>query len=217
MLPCQRAQMCLDGLGTLVGRDAPSPARGSGGASAASMCDPSDHLQLIVCSHRGPGGIETPEARADPLVAGPGGLVPVVAAVLRDFGGTWIYAAELPEARAVTVPAQRRGAARIDPRPVAISPAMHRGHYEVVSNAVLARVLHGVLPSTEQRARLMTALEQNWKAYRDVNQVFARAILQEPHRDCLLVEDSHLMLLGSAIRRLTTSAPPISYFHHVAW
>jgi trehalose 6-phosphate synthase len=144
--------------------------------------------------------------------------VPVVAALLRTCGGTWIYASDRGLTRS-ELSRPSAGGDFIDLRPLALPEGPHRAHYEIASNAVLARVLHGVLPGGGRAQRLMAELDRAWSAYVDINRRFASAVsgARACSCSCVFVEDSHLMLVGAKLRRMQRDACPVSYFHHVAW
>jgi trehalose 6-phosphate synthase len=173
--------------------------------------------KLIVCSHRGPVSHRTTADGFIPQAAGPGGLVPVMLPALERVGGTWLFA---PMTDADREMAATNGGGNLDGirlRLVALPSAVHREHYETVTNSYLARVFHYLFP-VGRDPTFDARFRHAWECYRAVNEIYAAAIRAERGGEAILIEDMHLMLVAAALRR-SRRAPdvPLLYFHHVPW
>jgi trehalose 6-phosphate synthase len=137
--------------------------------------------------------------------------------VAERFGGTWIASALGPDDLAVSE--GRPGAEDLgfDLRLLPIPPEVHTAHYDIVCNEHLWFLFHYLFDVAEW-PRFDRRFMASWDAYRQLNAVFAKAVLETPGADVVMIQDYHLMTVASEIRR-RRSAPsvPLVYFHHVPW
>ncbi|MDX8034035.1 trehalose-6-phosphate synthase [Lentzea sp. BCCO 10_0856] len=177
---------------------------------------------IIICANRGPVSFVPSAQGAHRWRTGPNGLVAVVLPALRAFGGSWIFAAETAADRRVAeslrrgfpLPLLEDGVAL---HPVAVPPDAYREYYEEFAVGLLGMLFHYLFPMPGV-LRDGLDLNKSWPAYRKVNEIFARQIV-ETHRDSpVLVQDYHLLLVADEVRRLDSGfGQPLIYFHHVAW
>jgi trehalose 6-phosphate synthase len=168
---------------------------------------------ILLCSHRGPVSYRGDE----PVAAGPGGLVSVVAPALETISGKWLFAPSSDDDRRLA----RSGASL---RPGSVTLQMldlpleaHRDHYATVSTEVLSSLFHYMF-ELPLEPRLGDDFRRAWAGYRRVNQIYGRAIVEQHHDyGGVLVEDMHLMLAGAEARAAGAVDAPLSYFHHVPW
>jgi alpha,alpha-trehalose-phosphate synthase [UDP-forming] len=129
-----------------------------------------------------------------------GGLVAALRPALAGRGGAWVGwdggAADLP---------RRVGGLDLDLCPVSLSRRQVDDYYHGFSNRTLWPLLHGLIeePLFERRW---------WRAYREVNELFAAA--PTGGEGLRWVHDYHLMLVPALLRRAGVPGP-IGYFLHV--
>ncbi len=154
---------------------------------------------MIIVSHRGPyrftlqadGGF-----RAEP---GAGGVASALAPlVLGTDDITWVAAAMGDDDRA----AVREGAAvaqGLDLQLLALDPELHRLHYDIISNATLWFLLHGLF-DLPRRPRIDHRFQEAWDAYVSVNHVFAERVAESAKPDeIVLVQDYQLTLVPGMV------------------
>lgn len=154
---------------------------------------------MIIVSHRGPyrftlqadGGF-----RAEP---GAGGVASALAPlVLGTDDITWVAAAMGDDDRA----AVREGAAvaqGVDLQLLALDPELHRLHYDIISNATLWFLLHGLF-DLPRRPRIDHRFREAWDAYVSVNHVFAERVAKSAKPDeIVLVQDYQLTLVPGMV------------------
>lgn len=171
---------------------------------------------VVVCSHRGPVAYHRTPSGVEPRIAGPGGLVAVVAPALRRLGGTWVFAPSTDEDRALA----REGVPVVDGdvrhHIVDLPREAHDAMYRVVYTELLAPLFHYLLDFGRQPA-FDAALHRAWAGYREANRRFGEAVAGYPDADGVLVEDAHLMLVARAARDAGAGGAPLTYFHHLPW
>ncbi len=154
---------------------------------------------MIIVSHRGPYRFALQADgtfRAEP---GAGGIASALAPlVLGTDDITWVAATIGDDDRA----AVREGAAvvrGVDLQLLALDPELHRLHYDVVSNATLWFLLHGMF-DLPRRPRIDRRFREAWDAYVTVNQVFADRVAEsaEP-AEIVLVQDYQLALVPGMV------------------
>ncbi len=91
----------------------------------------------------------------------------------------------------------------------------HTSHYDIVSNEYLWFLFHYLfdVPNTPV---FDASFEEAWADYRHVNELYAEAALAAGQSDAILVQDYHLMLVGSVLRKGRVRRP-LLYFHHTPW
>jgi len=164
-------------------------------------------LRLLTCSNSAP---------APP--APPGGLVPILNALLKELGGRWVFTA--PEGFDPASVTGLRAAERSHWYPVSIPKHRLDQQRQSVSVGVLLWLFHylydtSMIPLFDDRFR------SAWRAYKLVNQEFAAALLalhENSTDEVVLINDFHLMLVPSLF---SMKAPRrnscLAYFHHVPW
>jgi len=151
---------------------------------------------VVIVSNRGP--LSFSHDSAGNLVAhrGAGGIVSSVAPLVRDTGTSWMAAA-MSDADREAAAAGTVEAEGFRFRSLAVDPDAYRMAYDVVSNATLWFLHHG-LWDLARRPRFDRRWREAWDAYRSVNHTFARAVIDEAPADAIvLVQDYHLALVGT--------------------
>ena len=90
-------------------------------------------------------------------------------------------------------------------------PAAHYGgYYEGFANSALWPALHS-------RTDLITATQEDYRSYREVNTFMARALLRFQKPDTAYwIQDYHFLALGAELRRLGVTRP-VGFFLHTPW
>jgi trehalose 6-phosphate synthase len=166
---------------------------------------------VVLLSNRGPVSFRRD---GDELVArrGAGGLVSGIGPVVAETGATWIAAAMSDEDReaatggVVEAAGFRTGLLSID-------PTTYRMAYDVVCNATLWFVHHGLF-DLARRPRFDHRWPEAWAAYREVNEAFAAAAAEvAPPDAAVLVQDYHLALVGPMLRRARPDLRTVHFSH----
>lgn len=166
---------------------------------------------LVIVSNRGPVSFQLDDGE---LVSkrGAGGLVSGLAPLVVGTGATWIAAAISEGERA----AAERGAFDAEGfrlRLLAVDPAVYRMAYDVICNATLWFVHHGLF-DLAHRPRFDTRWREAWDAYREVNRTFADAVAEDAPTDAIvLVQDYHLTLLATTLRKRRPDLRLIHFSH----
>ncbi len=137
---------------------------------------------------------------ADIAPLSPGGLVPMVAALMLHCGGEWVFAGDGD----TTV--QSGGTAL---HSMAIDAATLAGHRRVcvqVWQRLMHRLPGGVTPDAS-----------DWKSYRTVNMLFAQRVAALSARGGLMFVNDHQLMLVPSMLRAAGFAAPIVYFHQIPW
>lgn len=174
-------------------------------------------MRLLTCSNSAPrlisdGGVLKPAPDAA------GGLVPIIAALLQETGGHWVFTAQGGpcDEEANTSLARRDGPWH----PLPLDRGLIERQRESISIKTLLWLFH-YLHDTSVQPFFDPSMEPAWEAYQQVNRHFANALasLHENGSDeVVLVNDFHLMLVpqmfsdGTSKRKST-----LAYFHHVPW
>ena len=167
---------------------------------------------VLVVSNRGP--ISFSFGEGGDLVAkrGGGGLVSSLGPLVREIGATWIAAAagEADRQAAAEGVIEAEG---FRFRSLALDPEAYRMAYDVVSNATLWFLHHGLFDLT-RRPRLDRRWREAWDAYREVNRAFARAVIGEaPQGAIVLVQDYHLALVGTWLAQERRDLRAVHFSH----
>ncbi len=167
---------------------------------------------VVLVSNRGP--LTFSRDDDGDLVArrGGGGLVSSLGPVVREAGATWIAAAmsdEDREAAASGVVAAKGFRVHT----LAVDPHVYRMAYDVVSNATLWFLHHGLF-DLSRRPRLDRRWAEAWAAYRDVNHAFARAVIDQAEEGAVvLVQDYHLSLVGTWLAQERPDLRAVHFTH----
>jgi len=175
--------------------------------------------EIIVVSNREPYIHETTSAETAPagiVVRRPAsGLVTAVEPVMRACSGTWIAHGSGSADRQV-MDAQDHvplppGRNEYTLRRIWLSPEEERGYYDGFAN-------EGIWPLCHVAHVRPVFRKGDWKAYREVNQRFADAVVQEARSEdpVVLVQDYHFALLPAMIRARLPRATILSFWH-IPW
>jgi trehalose 6-phosphate synthase len=171
---------------------------------------------MMLVTHRGPARFSVRDDGTFASTRGAGGIVsallPVVNRSDPDERQAWVAAAIDDDDRAA-VAAGAASVEGIDLHLLALDPAQHRMHYDVISNAVLWFLHHGLF-DLARRPRFDRHLREAWEGYVAVNAAFADAVAQRASEgERVLVHDYQLALVPG----LVTSARPdlrVTHFTH---
>lgn len=180
---------------------------------AETVRTPADCPGLIVVSNRGPLSF-IPDGGGG-VIPGPtpGGLVTALAPTLGEYGARWLSAPMTDLDRQAARAGRTFRRASLAAHFVDVDPAAYRLSYEVVANSVLWPLFHGLLEPVRQTTSEV-AWTRSWRAYREVNAEFAKAIANcSPPHATVLVQDYHLLLVGQYLRLLRPDLRGI-YFSH---
>ncbi len=170
------------------------------------------HPDLVVVSNRGPLSFSTGADGELVTRRGAGGLVSSLGPAVVGTGATWVAAAITDADRL----AASKGAVEAEGFrlcSLAIDPAAYRQFYDVIANATLWFLNHG-LYDLPRRPRIDRRWHEAWATFRDVNHSFAAAVAAEaPEGGTVLVHDYQLPLVGAAVARLRPDLRT-GYFHH---
>ncbi len=163
----------------------------------------------MLVSNRGPLSFRLDESGAPVARRGAGGLVSGLAPLVAGTDTTWLAAAmtdgDRVMARQPLVEAEGFRSRLLD-----IDPGQFAMAYDVVCNATLWFLYHGLF-DLARRPRFDHRFTEAWDAFRSVNEVFARAIVETaPDGAAVLVQDYHLSLVGPM---LTTARPDLRAVH----
>jgi trehalose 6-phosphate synthase len=156
---------------------------------------------------------------------GAGGLVTALTGALEASGGLWVAAAMTELDREHAGDGRRRAGpgSSYDVRYLVADPRSYDRAYNGISNRVLWFV-HHQLWDVPRQPRFDRETETAWRAYREVNELFAGVLTEEGGRfadeggPAYLVQDYHLALVPAILRtRLAASGlpPRISFFSHI--
>lgn len=171
--------------------------------------------KFIVVSNREPfmhrhkgGGIE--------CVTTAGGLTTALRPILVAGGGTWI-AHGAGDADRET--ADENGCVMVPPenpsyklRRVWLTPEQERGHYYGLSN-------EGLWPLCHFTFTRPTFRESDWQHYREVNRIFADAVLDEAGDGptFVFIQDYHFGLLPRMLKEAGRKQMVVAQFWHIPW
>ncbi|HEX2750528.1 MAG TPA: trehalose-6-phosphate synthase [Verrucomicrobiales bacterium] len=144
------------------------------------------------------------------------GLATAVHPIMAASGGTWIAHGSGSADRAVTDANDRVQVPPDDPaytlRRVWLTEDQERGYYYGLANEGLWPLCHVAFVRPAFRP-------SDWEAYKEVNELFARAVLEEANGEPALVfiQDYHFCLLPRILRRLGGENLLIAHFWHIPW
>jgi trehalose 6-phosphate synthase len=167
---------------------------------------------VVLVSNRGP--VSFTVGPDHELVArrGAGGLVSGLAPLMVGTDALWVAAA-MSEGDRVAARSGRTQAEGLHTALLALDPEDYRMAYDVVGNATLWFLHHG-LWELARRPRFDRHFTQAWDAFRRVNQAFAQAVAdQAPPDAVVLVQDYHLSLLGPMLAERRPDLVAIHFSH----
>ncbi|MFL6126433.1 trehalose-6-phosphate synthase [Actinophytocola sp.] len=164
-------------------------------------------MRLITCSN------SYPRWDAGKLLPrSPGGLVPMLIALLQRHGGQWIFTAppDLPAVDEVSVDGG------IQLHPMAFDEQTRHQHYDVVSIRLFLGMLH-YMHDTAVEPVFDRSLLAAWDGYEAVNRAYAKRLDElatgEPD-ELILINDPHLMLVPEFF---VQRRGPLTYFLGTPW
>jgi trehalose 6-phosphate synthase len=174
-------------------------------------------MRLLTCSNSGP--ILAPPSPGHERSSPPGGLVPIVSAVLKDIDGRWIFTASSEFG-----PTGDLGQNPTKPapslQPLSLPPGVVEQQRRVVTVGLLLWLFH-YLHDTSVAPSFGADVKSAWQLYGQVNQAFADALFDAHGNDpdeVVLVHDFHLMLVPSLFSaKVKDRRSRLAYFHHVPW
>jgi trehalose 6-phosphate synthase len=167
---------------------------------------------LVIVSNRGPLSFHVDDGGELRSKRGAGGLVSGIAPLVVDTDTTWIAAAVSAGDR-VAAEQGRITADGFNVRTLAIDPGVYRQYYDVICNATLWFVHHGLF-DLPRRPRFDQRWRSAWSAYREVNQAFADVIADEAPADAVvLVQDYHLGLVPPRLRERRDDVAIVHFSH----
>ena len=96
---------------------------------------------------------------------------------------------------------------------LALDPRQHRLHYDIVSNATLWFLHHGLF-DLPRRPRFDERFREAWDAYVAVNRAFAdRVVETASNGDIVLVQDYHLALVPGDLRKRRPDLRVVHFTH----
>ena len=171
---------------------------------------------MLVVTHRGPYAFRPRDDTGFDARRGAGGVVSALGPLLLDPEGpptVWIAAAISEQDRAAAAAGAAEAVSGVDLRLLVLDPREHRLHYDVVSNAVLWFLHHGLFdlvrrPSFDERFR------EAWEAYASVNRHFALTAAEAAAEgDVVLVQDYQLALVPGYLRAARPDLRVVHFTH----
>ena len=175
-------------------------------------------MRLLTCSSSGPRLEQTSEG-VKSLPATPGGLVPLVSALLEEVGGHWIYGGPADSTRNVTL-GSAGGRNSITWQSLGIDATVMARQHEFINIRLLLWTFH-YLHDTSEAPVFDGATTSYWGEYEWVNRHFAAALERahvDHHNELVIVQDFQLMLVPGYFAASTpTRSSTLAYFHHIPW
>jgi len=168
--------------------------------------------ELVIVSNRGPLSFSLDDDEQLVARRGAGGLVSSLSPLVAGTDTIWIAAAMGEHDRM----AAARGLMEVEGfrlQSLALDPVRYRMAYDVVSNATLWFLHHGLF-DLARRPRLDRRWLEAWTAYQDVNRAFADAVIETaPEGATVLVQDYHLALVGAGLVRRRPDLRAVHFTH----
>ncbi|MHB1712503.1 MAG: alpha,alpha-trehalose-phosphate synthase (UDP-forming) [Acidimicrobiales bacterium] len=165
----------------------------------------------VLVSNRGPLSFRFEGGRPVAGVSA-GGLAGSLQPLVTGTGATWVACA-LGDADRVANAERLTAGAGVRLELLEPDPAMYRLAYDVVSNATLWFCHHHLFDAA-RRPRSDGNWAEAWEAYRRYNRLFAdRVASVAPEGGRVLVQDYHLALLGSELRRARPDLRTVHFSH----
>jgi trehalose 6-phosphate synthase len=158
---------------------------------------------VIIVAHRGPVTFVPDERGGFRARRGAGGLAGTLGPLLTHHGSednpvTWVAAAMSDGDRAAAAAGETQ-LHDVDLQLLDFDPHQHRLHYDLVSNATLWFLYHGLF-DLPRRPRFDERFREAWDAYVAVNTAFADRVVDVAAPDeVVLVQDYHLALVPGVI------------------
>lgn len=169
-------------------------------------------MRLITCSNSAPHfDPATGRLRLGP--GSPGGLIPIMVALLDELSGDWVFTA--PSG----TPSEPDANGPVGLHPLVLDDRLADAHYGAVSIRTLLWLFHYAFDTTHEPS-FGPEFRAAWEGYRAVNERFAAAMVRLRHNDpdeVVLVHDFHLMLVPGLLGAAPARRGRLVYFHHVPW
>ena len=166
----------------------------------------------MIASNRGPMSFSyspTGELRGR---QGAGGLVSSLGPLVEGAGATWVAAAMSDADRAAAKAGLTQGG-NFHFRLVDIDPAIYHQAYDEISNATLWFLNHRLF-DLARRPQFDATWRDAWHGYRTMNERFAETIADDASEGAtVLVQDYHLNLVGSWLRRERPDLRTVHFTH----
>ena len=167
---------------------------------------------MVVVSNRGPVSFSYGDDGNLVAKRGGGGLVSSLGPLVRNTGALWLAAA-MGDADREAATREVVDAEGFRVRSLAVDPSQYRMAYDVISNATLWFLHHGLF-DLSRRPRLDRRWREAWDAYRSVNHAFAQAVIDEaPEGATVLVQDYHLALVGTWLAQERRDLRAVHFTH----
>ena len=167
---------------------------------------------VVVVSNRGPVSFSRNDDGELVARRGSGGLVSGLTPIMANTGATWVAAA-LTEADRAAATAGVIDAAGFQVATVSTDPKVFAMAYDVVCNATLWFVHHGLFESA-RRPVFDHQFTQAWEAYVAVNHAFADTVAEvAPPGAVVLIQDYHLCLVGQRLRQIRPDIDSVHFSH----
>jgi trehalose 6-phosphate synthase len=158
---------------------------------------------MMLVTHRGPYRFSERDDGSFASARGAGGLVSALLPLVQrdDIGEavSWVAAAIDSSDRAA-VAGGKATVPGLDLHLLDLDPALHRMHYDVISNAVLWFLHHGLF-DLARRPRFDRHLHEAWDGYVAVNAAFSDVVVRDAvEGERVLVHDYHLALVPGMVR-----------------
>jgi trehalose 6-phosphate synthase len=151
--------------------------------------------------------------------ATPGGLVPILAALLEEVGGHWVFTGSTDFHRRSIQGLSVTGR-NVSLQPLSINKRVMERQHEPISIGTLLWLFH-YLFDTSTEPSFGEEIQSAWEAYAEVNRQFAGALIAAHENgadEVVLVNDFHLMLVPSFFAaKVPGRVSRLAYFHHVPW
>ncbi|MFN8034510.1 MAG: trehalose-6-phosphate synthase [Acidimicrobiia bacterium] len=155
---------------------------------------------MIVVSHRGPFTFTEEPDGSLARRPGAGGVASALAPLLARRSGTRWIAAAIGDGDREAAAAGPQTVDGIELHLLALEPRLHRRHYDVVSNATLWFLHHGLF-DLPRRPRFDARFREAWQAYEQVNAAFADEICAcAAPGEIVLVQDYQLAMVPALAR-----------------
>jgi trehalose 6-phosphate synthase len=173
---------------------------------------------MMLVTHRGPFSFSAHVDTGFEATRGAGGIVsallPLVDGGIADHRErvAWI-AATIDDDDRAAVDAGAATVPGLDLHLLALDPALHRLHYDVVSNATLWFLHHGLF-DLPRRPRFDQRFHDAWEGYVAVNETFAATVIEQAEPDePVLVHDYQLALVPGMVRAARPDLALVHFTH----
>ncbi|NSC25516.1 trehalose-6-phosphate synthase [Streptomyces albus subsp. chlorinus] len=168
-------------------------------------------MKILTCSNSCP---QWEDGQLNPR--SPGGLVPMLIALLNEHGGEWVFTA--PPGSDMSESVSLDGGITL--HPVALDEELRRRHYDTISIQLLLGMLH-YMHDTSVEPVFDSALGDAWAGYETVNRQYAKRLTElsaNSADELILLNDPHLMLVpeffaSQQVRRKSK----LTYFLGTPW